>query len=171
HVDRDAVALLDAELLQSVRGAGRHAEEVLVGDRPAVPGLPLPVVADLGTLVRRYMTIESVLRDVQLAAQEPFGVGRLPLEHLGKGLAPRQGLRVLGPETLEVLLGPLVDRRVLGVRLGRECLRRRKGPVLTGERLERRRRLGFRDQSGLSKGRSAGPGRAPKDVLGSALAA
>src|SRR6266513_2127651 len=67
HVDRDAVAFLDAKLLQRVGGAGCHIEKVLIGDSSAVAGLPLPVVGDLGASARLDVAIETVLRDVELA--------------------------------------------------------------------------------------------------------
>src|SRR5439155_2271789 len=88
------------------------------------------------------VAIQAVLRDVQLAADEPLRVRRLPLEHLRERLPPEQGLRLLRPETLEIALRALVDARVLHVRLRRERGRRREAAVLLGEGLERGAGLG-----------------------------
>src|SRR5207247_5041489 len=127
----------DAERLEGVRGALRLVEQVLVGDRSRVARLALPVVGDLRPAARLDVAIQAVLRDVQLAADEPLRVRRLPLEHLRERLPPEQGLRLLRPETLEIALRALVDARVLHVRLRRERGRRREAAVLLGEGLER----------------------------------
>src|SRR4051812_50178956 len=42
--------------------------------------------------------IEAVVRDVQLPADEPFGVRAVPLEHLVPLLEPVQLVRLLAPE-------------------------------------------------------------------------
>src|SRR5207302_7400252 len=120
------VALADTELLQGVRAAAGHLEEVLEGDGARVPGLALPVVCDLRPPPGLHVPVEAVLRDVQLAAEEPLRVRRLPLEDLAEGLTPLQRLRLLCPEPLEVAVGPLVDLGVADVGLRRELGRRRK---------------------------------------------
>src|SRR5206468_12409460 len=93
HVDRDAVAFTDTELLERVGAAAGHLEQVAVGDRPRVAGLALPVVRDLGPAAGLHVTVEAVLGDVELAAKEPLGVWRLPLEHLVERLPPEELLR------------------------------------------------------------------------------
>src|SRR6266851_4070112 len=137
HIDRDAVALPDAEGLQSVGGARRLVEELLVGDGPGVARLALPVVGDLRPPPGVHMAVEAVLRDVELAAAEPLGVRRLPLENLGKRLPPGESARLLRPEGLEVARRTLVDTGVPDVRLRREPRRRREAAVLSREGLER----------------------------------
>src|SRR5205807_9779799 len=99
------------ELLERVRRPRRHIQKVLIGDRSGVARLTFPVVGDLRRLPRLHMAVEAVLRDVELPAEEPFGIGRLPLEHPGERLAPDKGPRLLGPKALEVFLGPLIDAR------------------------------------------------------------
>ncbi len=111
HIDGDPVALPDTKLLQPVRAALGLVQEVLVGEGPGVARLPLPVVRDLRALPGFHVAVEAVLRDVQLAVGEPLRVRRLPLEDLRERLPPEEGPGVLGPEALEVLVRPLVDRR------------------------------------------------------------
>jgi len=136
HVDRDPVALPDAQLLERVRAALGLIEEVLVRERARVARLALPVVRHLRALAGLHVAVEAVLRDVQLAIGEPLRVGRLPLEDLRERPAPRQGARLLGPEAFEVRVGPVVDRRIARVRLPDEVACRREGPRFAAERVE-----------------------------------
>ena len=80
HVDRDPVALLHAERPQHVGDAARLLEQVAVGDRPRVAGLALPVERDLVAVARLDVAVEAVVRDVELAADEPLGEREIPLE-------------------------------------------------------------------------------------------
>ena len=80
HVDRDPVALLDAELLQRVGGLADLAQQVGVGERPRVAGLADPVVGDLVAAAGLDVPVEAVVGDVQLAADEPLRERQVPLE-------------------------------------------------------------------------------------------
>ncbi len=142
HIDRDPVPLLDAQLLQRVGTAAGHLEEVAVREGPRVAGLALPVVGDLGAAPGLHVTVEAVLGEVELTAEEPLRVRRLPLEDLVERLSPEELFRLLRPEPLEVTLRALVDTGVVGVRLGGEVGGRREPAVLLGEGLERRGALG-----------------------------
>ena len=101
---------------------------------PLVLRLALPVVGDLGRRPGLDVAVDAVVGDVQLAADVPLGVRRLPLVELREVLEPRHALARLGlPELVEV---PLVDLR-LGVGLRGELRGRRVAPLLQEDRLYR----------------------------------
>ena len=122
HVDRDPVALADAQLAKGVRHLARLGQELGVGDRPLVARLALPVVGDLVSQPVGHVAVEAVDADVQLAADEPLGERRLPLERCCHGSIQSIAAPLLGPELLEALVAgrPLVDGRVVGNGRGRE---------------------------------------------------
>ena len=111
------------------------AQQVGVGDRAAVAGgLALPVERDLVAAAGLDVAVDAVVGDVELAAEEPLRVRRLPLVELRVRLEPGDALAGLAlPERLEVLV---VDRR-LRVRLRRELRRRRVAALLEEEVLDR----------------------------------
>ena len=115
HVDRDLRPLADAELLERVREADDLALELRVREvAPVVFGLALPVVGDPVAEPGLDVTVDAVVRDVELAAQVPLRVGQLPLEQVAERLEPAHALAPLRlPELLD---GAVVDVR-LRVRL------------------------------------------------------
>ena len=64
HVDRDAVALGNAERLQCIGGLLYLAQQVVVGDGAAVARLADPVEGHLLTATGGNMAIDAVLRNV-----------------------------------------------------------------------------------------------------------
>ena len=62
EVDRDPVALLDAERLQRVRGPADLVEELGVGDRARVAGLALPEEGDLVAVAGLDVAVDAVVR-------------------------------------------------------------------------------------------------------------
>ena len=96
--------------------------------------LPLPVVGDLVAEARLDVPVDAVVRDVELAAEVPLRVGKLPLEELVEGLEPGDALASLGlPELAPVAL---VDVG-LGVCLRGEVRRRAVTALFEEERLDR----------------------------------
>src|SRR5262249_8203360 len=97
-------------------------------------GLALPVERHLAARAGLDVPVDAVEADVQLAAEVPLRVRRLPLVELGEGLEPRDPLATLPlPEGLErdvVDIGPRV-------RLSRELLGGRIGPLLEEHRVDR----------------------------------
>ena len=85
HVERDAIALLDAERPEARWRTGRPRGEIEVRQRPAIAGLAFPDERRLVPARRPDVTIEAVDADVELAADEPLRVRRLPVEHLVHG--------------------------------------------------------------------------------------
>ena len=141
HVDADGRPLADAERLQAVRDAHDLVEQRLIGDRrPVVLRLALEVERDPVASPCLDVPVDAVEADVQRAAEEPFRVRRLPLEHRLEVAEPRHALaRRLRPELLE---RHVVDLR-LRVRLRRERRVRRVAPVLLEQSLDAGR-LGHR---------------------------
>ncbi len=152
HVDADRRALADAQRLQRVRELRRLPLELRERDlAPVVGGLALPVVRDLVSLSVLDVAVDAVEADVELAAEVPPGVGRLPLVQLRERLEPGQPLAALGlPELVEVAL---VDVG-LRVRLGCELRRRRIPPLLQLHRLDGRRTAAVRAHGSRSYGKS-----------------
>ena len=72
HVERDAIALLDAERLQDVGELADLAMEIEVGQRAAIAGLAFPDERGLVAARRADVAIEAVDADVELAADEPL---------------------------------------------------------------------------------------------------
>ena len=103
HVDPDRRPLLHAELLERVREADDVLLEIGVRDRARVSfGLALPVERDLVARAGLDVPVDAVEADVQLAAEIPLRVRRLPLVELGERLEPRDPLATLPlPELLE----------------------------------------------------------------------
>ena len=133
HVDRDAIALVHAERLQHV-GKRRHlAIEIVVGQRSAIAGLAFPDDRRLVAASAANVPVDAVDRDVQLSADEPLRVRRLPVEHLVPRPRPFELAGELCPEAFRIAFGLGVDRFVAGVRLRRECGRRRESTVFFEE--------------------------------------
>ncbi len=134
HVDRDPVALLDAQLGQRVRGLADLVLELGVGDVAGVVlGLADPVQGDLVAVAVLDVPVDAVVRRVDRAADEPLRERRVvPVEDPVPLLAPVEALGLLGPEALAVgvraFVGVLLD---VGVR--REVGRGLEATLLAGE--------------------------------------
>ena len=119
HVDRHAVALLDAERFQDVGELADLRVQFRVGD--ALHVLLRFALPDDGGLVaaRLEMAVEAVHRDVELAVVKPgvldFPRGGVPVElaRVPGRLEPLQRLRLFQPEFLRLAEGALIQRVVL----------------------------------------------------------
>src|SRR5690606_37714798 len=100
QVDRDPVALADTEPGENVRRALDLFGQFGVGDGAGVALLALPVESDAVAVACFDVTVEAVVRDVELAVVEPFGERRVrPVEGAGEWSVPVQQLaRLPGPE-------------------------------------------------------------------------
>src|SRR5204863_6436301 len=101
---------------------------------PLVLRLGLPVVGDLAAVALGDVAVDAVEADVELAAEVPLRVRRLPFVELGERLEPGEALPALGlPEVLPVAL---VDLRL---RIGppRELDVGRIAPLLEEHRVDR----------------------------------
>ena len=138
HVDGDSVALFQAQALEHVGELLHFGEQFGVGHRDRVAGLTLPVERNLVAFAGLDVSVETVVRKVELATDEPFRERQLPLEHRVEILVPREQLTGLaGPEGLIVGLGLIPHRAVVGVRLRHERCGRRKPSVLALVNLDR----------------------------------
>ncbi len=141
HVDEDALALLDALRLESVRELADAVVELLVRDLRHLAVVGLEEDRDLVRL-RLQVPVEAVARRVQLAVVEPLVERRIRfVERLRERLVPQElVLRVLRPEALEVALGlrahRLVRREARHVRRFLQLRRRREDAGLAKDRLD-----------------------------------
>ena len=126
HVNDHPVTGDQAQIGQGVGGLADLVLEFGVGDGAFIAHrFALPVDGDPVAIAGLHMAVDTVVGDVELAADEPLRHRcARPVEHLGEGRLPRQPVCLFGPEGQPVGVGPVVD---LGgrVRRARECLRRR----------------------------------------------
>src|SRR5262245_36863980 len=111
--------------------------ELAVGERPHVAGLALPDDCGLVAAPRVLaleVSVEAVVGEVQLSADEPLRERRLPLEYLLPRLEPGDVLaRHVGPEPLRVARAERAQRLGLlrgPVRALRELRRRLEDALL-----------------------------------------
>ena len=182
QIDRHPIALLHAESLERVGAATHLAREVPVGEHPAIARLSLPDERGLVAVGPGEMTIEAVGRRVERAADEPLGVGQLPVEHLPPRGDPVEAPRLLRPEALAI--GGGVIQRPARVRLAGKGRRRsesaqsrraacRVWSVIAAYRLARsgRRAARLRPCRSVSAARSSGPCRAASPPIAPAIRA
>ena len=123
--------VLDAAVLQRVGELLDVAVEVGVGDVALLALLAAPVERDAVAVAGLHVAVDAVVGDVELAADEPLGVRRVgPVEHLVPLLLPVEGLGLLLPEALVVLVRLVVDRLVGDDRLLAELVRGRERLLL-----------------------------------------
>ena len=134
HVDSDRGTLLDSELLQRVGKANDLGLQVLEGDGALlINRFAFPVIGDLIAASGLDVAVDAVVAHVQLAAEEPLGIGQLPFEDSVEGLEPGDPLlRLFSPEVLERLV---VDVG-LGVRILRKLGGRRVASLFQLHRLD-----------------------------------
>jgi hypothetical protein len=121
QIDDDAVAFLDAVALEDVGEEADFAMELLIGEGAFFAGLAGAggfALPDQGCLVGdrgAEMAVQAIVADIELAADKPLGVGKLPLQDFFPGLEPDQfGFGLAMPEGLGVLDGFAVKLAVLG---------------------------------------------------------
>ncbi len=111
EVDRDPVALADAERRERVRGALDLGGQFGVADRTGVARLALPMDGDAVAIAGEHVPVEAVVCDVELAVGEPARERRVrPVQHLREGRVPVHVIpRDVGPEPEPVGLRGLVE--------------------------------------------------------------
>ena len=146
HVDGDAVTGDQAELGHHVGGLGHLGQKFGVGQRAAVAfRRALPQDRHPVTVACLHMAVDAVVRDVELAADEPLGDGGFrPVQYLIEGCVPGQPVGLFRPERQVILLGlavqlfgrvgrcgEVIGRRIsgrnLGVLFGHVCERSHLG--------------------------------------------
>ena len=106
HVERDAVAGLDAQFFEDVGELADLAVELLVGEDADVARLAFPDDGGLVLAGAGEVPVETLVTGVEFASREPLGLGHL---------AFHRGVEVLEP--VEVFLGELAPE-ARGVVLG-----------------------------------------------------
>ena len=114
HVDGDAVAFLDAERLEGVGELLHFDVELGVGEAADFAGLAFPDEGGLVGACAEGVAVDAVVAEVELAADEPFGPGEIPLEDFVPGLEPVEIAGDVGPEGFGIVDGLLVEGLVLG---------------------------------------------------------
>ena len=110
HVDGDAVAGADAQLLERVGGLLDLAVQVGVGERPRVAGLADPVVGDLVAEAGVDVAVEAVVATLSLPPSNQRAKGGSQSRVRAERLHPAQLLAgQVGPEALVVVLGHGVE--------------------------------------------------------------
>ena len=113
QVQRDPVAFGDAERLEHVGELGHLTIKVEVGQRAPVSGFALPDNGRLVSTRALRVPINAVHAGVQLAANEPLCVRRLPIEHLRPRRRPFELSCEASPERLGIALRFCIDAFVL----------------------------------------------------------
>ncbi len=133
HVDRDAIALADAESFEHVRQTLDLVGQLGVRHMAGVSRLALPQQGDAVAVSCLDVSVEAVVGDVEPPVGEPRRERRVgPVEHLGERGVPVQLPGLFSPEALAIGRGVLVQVcRRDGVR--RELLRRCEPPTLIEE--------------------------------------
>ena len=123
QVNDDPVARRNAFAGQHVGESANLGVQLGIGERALVARLALP---DNGGFGRAgfEMAIQAVFRDVEPAADEPFGKGRVPFEHDAPRHAPFQFGGFLGPEGVRVFGGKLVKPIIVLTRADPRPLRK-----------------------------------------------
>jgi hypothetical protein len=121
QVDQDAVAGLDAVAFEDIAEPADLVMKLFVGEGALFArlaggcGLPLP---DQGGLVGArgvQMPVETIVTDIELAADEPLGVRLVPFQHPGPALGPDQfRFGLPAPEFLRGLDGFTIQLAILG---------------------------------------------------------
>src|SRR5579884_1844659 len=124
-----------AQILEHVREAVHQAVQLGVGEPPHLgrDGLALPHERHLVAVAAPQVAVEAVHGGVELAAHEPLGPGRAPVEHLVPGAKPVELAGPGGPVGLAVGAGLAVGRSVAHVRGSSKCGRRREAALLVEE--------------------------------------
>src|SRR5262249_15457904 len=124
EVEGDPIAFLHSEFTQDVSELADLAVEVAVRQRPLVARLALPDERRLVAARSREVAVHAVDGGVELAAHEPLGLRRLPVENLLPGPLPLELFGEVLPEPLGIALRFAVDRRARDVGVLRELLGR-----------------------------------------------
>ena len=107
--------------------------ELGVGEAANLAGLALPDERGfLGACAER-VPVDTIVAEVDFAADEPLGPGQIPFKNLVPRLEPMQFFRHAGPEFFGIVDGLLVEGFIFGealdMGLGRELGRWRKDAV------------------------------------------
>src|SRR5580692_161612 len=133
HVDGDAVTLLDSERLQGIGELLYFAMQLLIGQRAHFAGLALPDERCLVLAPALNVTVETVVRQINLAADKPLRPGVIPFQNLVPLLEPMQFFCNTCPELFRMFhrlaINALILFQTLDVCSRAEVLRRFKSAL------------------------------------------
>ena len=104
QINDDAIAFFDVVPFQHIREAADFAMQLLIGERALVARFAFPNYCGLVPTRPSEVAVQTIFRNVEFAAHEPFRKRRLPFDNLFPRRAPDQLLRFARPE-----LGRLPD--------------------------------------------------------------
>ena len=114
HVDKDTIPLLDSVALEDIGEFADFAVKLAIGQDALLPRLPLPDNRRLIGPGCLKMTVEAVVRGIDLPANEPLGIRNFPIEHLAPFLEPVKFVSLTSPEFVGLVEGFGMKLPVLG---------------------------------------------------------
>jgi len=140
HIDRDAVAFADAEFLERARELTDFGFQLAIGQGSHVAGFAFPKDGGVVAPASVDLQIQTVVRQVGLAADEPFDVGPFPVADRSPFLEPVMLFGDFRPELLGLANRSLVHGTVFvqrfDVRRRGKGLRRRESAGFTQRRAD-----------------------------------
>ena len=100
HVERDAIAALNVRVFQNVRKLADFGVQLLISERARLAGFTFPDQRGFVASPGGEMPVETVVRDIDLAADKPLGVRWVPLQNRVPLLEPVKLLRPCAPRRL-----------------------------------------------------------------------
>ena len=113
HVDRDAIALLHAERLQDIGELADFGEQLLISEGADFAGFAFPDDSGFVGASVLDVTVETVVGEIDLAADEPFRPRTIPLENFRPRLEPVQLLGDSSPELFGIFAASLIKAFVV----------------------------------------------------------
>src|SRR5262245_14376915 len=98
QINDDAIAFFDVVPFQHIRETADFAMQLLISESALVAGFAFPNYCRLVTTRAGKMPIQTIFRNVEFAAREPFRERWCPFEDLLPWRAPDQLLRFARPE-------------------------------------------------------------------------
>src|SRR6185312_4312896 len=129
HIYSDAIAGLDAKLLQRIRALRHFAKKLLIRERAYFARLSFPNNGGFVLTGPVYVPIKAVVGEIDLAADEPLRPGQIPLENRVPFLEPMQFACHRSPKLLRVSRSRVVDFVVLRHALDLSMLSKVRGRI------------------------------------------
>ena len=129
HVNCDPVAFFHAERFQNVGELLHLAMELLIREHADFAGLTFPDEGSLVLAPGLSVTVEAVVREIDVAADKPFGPGAIPVENLVPRLEPVQLAGDTSPKLFGIVDGLLVEALIVGEALDVRLLAEFRGRI------------------------------------------
>jgi len=127
QINKDAVAPFDVVALQHIRETANFAMELLVRERAFFARFALPDDGRLVSPRTGQVTVETIFRDVEFAADEPLGERRFPFHHFLPSGTPKEFACFSRPELFRLSNGfsihPAILNETFDARLAAEVPR------------------------------------------------